>query len=488
MDYLKIIEESRDDMVKTLQELIAIKSVEDQPVEGAPFGIGVAEAFQYLLKKAQADGFEVENVDNYGGHLEFGGYMLDEEGQIVGTSDQVLGILGHLDVVPEGSGWDYDPYGGVLDGGKIYGRGALDNKGPMVAAYYAMKALKESGFVPEKKVRLIIGLDEETNWKGMEYYLSKEKAPDLGFTPDADYPAIQGEKGILVFQLAKKIGKTVGKGIQLRSLSGGTAANSVADYARAVIRSEKPGAYDKVRELAAKYRAEQCEQEGKPAYGGKLTCKGVGKSLEIAACGVSAHGAEPEKGLNAISLLLDFLGRIDIINDDVNEFVQFYRQHIGFELDGTAMDCGLSDHESGKLIFNVGKVDLDGEALILTINIRYPVTYSDEVVYEAMMPLVNQYNMGIVKLKHQPPLYRAKEDWLLQTLMAVYREHTGDQTGEPLVIGGGTYARAAENLVAFGSVFPGDLDLSHQANEYVEVDKLVLNAKIFADAIYRLAQ
>ena len=180
-DYLKLIDEYTDEMIAVLQELVRIRSVEAEPVETLekgllPFGAGVQEAFEYMLARGEADGFETENVDNYGGHIEFGGYELDEDGE------------------PEGdlSGWKFDPYEGVIEDGKIYGRGTDDDKGATLAAYFAMKALKDSGFVPAKKVRLILGLDEETNWDGMRYYLSKVKAPDFGFTPDADFPAING--------------------------------------------------------------------------------------------------------------------------------------------------------------------------------------------------------------------------------------------------------------------------------------------------------
>lgn len=486
MEYLKLIDNYKDDMIKMVQELVAIKSVEDKPAPNAPFGEGVAEAFHYMLKKAEEEGFESENIDNYGGHIEFGGYTLDEKGEIEATSEEIMGIIGHLDVVPEGKDWKYEPYAGHIEDGKIFGRGTIDDKGPIVAAFFAMKALKESGYIPEKKVRLILGLDEETNWKGMKYYLSKVKAPDFGFTPDAEYPAIHGEKGILVFQLAKKLGKTLAKGIELRSLSGGHAANMVADYARAVVRADKTDKYEKIKELVANYRDEKCSEKGHPAYGSKLNCKGVGKSLEIVAHGVSAHGASPECGVNAISVLMDFLGQLDIINDDVHDFIEFYNTHLGFEIDGTNMGCGLSDEPSGKLILNVGKVELEGEALILTLNVRFPVTLNEDIVYDSIMPVVNKYNMGIIKIKVQDPIYMPADDPMIKTLMDIYIEHTGDKESKPIVIGGGTYARAAKNIIAFGSVFPGEPELAHQKDEYIEIDKLILNAKIFADSIYRL--
>ena len=479
MEYLKFIEDNRGDMIKMLQELLAIRSVEEPGTDETPFGKGIHDAFLYMLGKAKSDGFDVENIDNYGGHIEFGGYVLDEEGDISGTCEEILGVLGHLDTVPEGNDWDFPPYGGEISEDKIYGRGAIDNKGPVVASYFAMKALKETGFVPEKKVRLILGLDEETNWKGMEKYLQKEPAPSIGFTPDAVFPVIHGEKGILVFELAKKINKATAKGLELRSLKGGSAANMVADYARAVVKSDKPGVYEKIKGKAAKYREKHKR---------KVNVKGVGKSLEITAKGISSHGARPESGLNAISIMMDFLGKLSFAGDDVNEFVSFYNEHIGFELDGASMGCGLSDEASGKLILNTGMIDMDNEAGILTMNIRYPVTMNENTVYDAIMPLVNKYDLGVVKIKNQPPIYFPKEAPIIRTLMDIYRRHTNDKKSEAIVIGGGTYARTAENLVAFGGVFPGQEDVSHKKNEFIEIDKMILMSKIYAEAIYELSK
>lgn len=480
MEYLNFIEKNKDEMVKTLQELIQIKSVVEpgitDPEKGfLPFGKGVHDCFSYLMEKAKADGFDVLNVDNYGGHIEFGGYTLDEEGEVIGTSEEIVGILGHLDVVPEGSDWKYDPYGGQLEDGRVYGRGASDDKGPVVATYYAMKAIMDSGVVPEKKVRLILGLDEETNWEGMNYYFSKEKAPDLGFTPDAEFPVIHGEKGILIFELAKKIGKTNNKGLILRTLTGGNAANMVADSARAVLRGES---YDLAKEIITNYKNET---------GHKVNWKGIGKSFEITTHGISSHGARPEQGLNAITIMMELLGRLPLVNEDMIEFIDFYNQYIGFELDGSKIGCGLQDEVSGKLVFNVGKVNLDSEAGRLLINVRYPVTLGEEDVYEAIMPTLNKHNFGIIRMKHQASIFFPAEDPMIVALMEIYREHTGDLDSQPLIIGGGTYARATKNVVAFGATFPGEEEIAHQKNEFVDIESLVKSSKIYADAIYRLA-
>ena len=479
MKYLELIENSRDDMITMLQELIAFRSVNEEGTADMPFGKGVHDSFFYMLNKAKQDGFDTENIENYGGHLEFGGYILDEEGDIIAKGDEVFGILGHLDVVSEGNDWDFMPFGGEISDGKIYGRGAIDNKGPIVAAYFAMKALKESGFVPEKKVRLILGLDEETKWVGMRKYLEKVKAPNLGFAPDAEFPVIHAEKGILIFELAKKFGKDISKGLELRSFKGGSAANMVADFARVVLRDEKTENYDKIKDEAAFYRNE---------YKRKVNVKGIGKSLEITVKGVSSHGARPEEGLNAISIMMDFLGRLHFANEEVNDFIAFYNEHIGFELDGSSLGCSMLDEASGNLILNTGLIDMDNKAGILTINIRYPVTKRDDDVYDAMMPVINKYNIGIVKGKNQKPIYFPKDDPMIKILMDIYKKHTGDDKSQPLVIGGGTYARAADNIVAFGAEFPGDENTAHKKNEYIEIDKMVLMAKIYAEAIYELSE
>lgn len=478
MQYLERIDSYREEMVKTLQELIAIPSVA-APAEGdMPFGKEIHRAFHFMLDLGKEEGFEVVNVDEFGGHLELPGYYKNDQGEPTDRSTETMGILAHLDVVPEGKDWDVPPYEGRVVDGRIYGRGTTDDKGPAVAAYFAMKALKDEGFVPSKNVRLILGLDEEagTGWQSLKAYFRQVEKPDFGFTPDAEFPAIHGEMGILIFEMVKKIGKTTRNGIELRSLTGGNAPNMVADHARAVLRAES---YDRIKELLAEYREET-------GYG--IQAKGIGKNLELTAQGVSSHGARPGQGLNAISILMGFLGRIDFVNEDVAEFIQFYQDHIGFHLHGEQIGCGFSDAISGSLIFNVGKVNLDDEAARLTINIRYPVTMDGEEIYNAMRPYLDAVNMGIVKLDHQKSIYIPKDDPLIVTLMDVYRKHTGDRDSEPLVIGGGTYARSMDHAVAFGMTFPGEPELAHQKNENLSIDQLILGAKIFAESIYELTK
>ncbi|MDD4390882.1 MAG: dipeptidase PepV [Eubacteriales bacterium] len=476
MDYLEFIKQYKDEFIETLQSLISIRSVAEKPQDSEkeglmPFGKGVHDAFKYMLGKAAADGFLIKNVDNYGGHIQFG------------EGEKIMGVLGHLDVVPEGEGWAFPPYEGVVIEGKMYGRGTADDKGPIVAAYYAMKALKDSGFKPAARVRLILGLDEETNWHGMRYYLDKEEAPDFGFTPDAEFPAINGEKGIITFQLAKKLGKSEPGGLEIRSLDGGNASNMVADWARAVLRSDESKIYDSIRDAATKYREENINESA-----AALKVKGIGKSLEITTKGLSAHGATPEKGINAIAIMMDFLGRLNFANDDINEFIDFYNKHIGFETTGKSLGCGFSDKPSANLSLNVGKISADKDASSLTLNVRYPVTFESEKVYDAIAETTAPYDIGIVKEKYQAPIYIPEDDVLIKTLQEVYCDRTGDTSSNPIVIGGGTYARACKGIVAYGAIFPGEPEVAHQTNEYIEIDKMLEAAAIYAEAIYRLTK
>ncbi|MBQ4649842.1 MAG: dipeptidase PepV [Firmicutes bacterium] len=472
MDYEKFLELNKEEMIFALQDVVRSNSEESEKFMGKngevyPFGQGVQEAFEKVLAMGEKMGFSVKNVDNYGGHIDF-----------VGTGPEIMGIIGHLDVVPAGSGWDFDPYGGEVADGKIYGRGTTDDKGPVISCLYAMKALKDAGYQPPCTIRLIIGLDEETHWNGMKYYFEREKRPDFGFTPDADFPVINGEMGMLVFSFAKKFAAAQGKGLQLRSVQGGTAPNSVADSCRSVVRSEQDGAYDRIKEQVREYREET---------GYKVNVKGVGKSLEITTTGIAAHGAKPDMGLNAISIMMDFLGRLNFVNEDHNDFIAFYNKHIGFCLDGEGLGIKISDEPSGTLIFNVGMIDLTPEAGKLVLNVRYPVTADGDQILDTLGQKIEKYGMGLIRTEHKLPIYMDLDSPVVKTLMDIYQKHTGDYESIPLVIGGGTYARSTPNIIAFGAQFPGDEDLMHQKNECLSIERFEQMTKIYAEAIYKLS-
>ena len=185
---------------------------------------------------------------------------------------------------------------------------------------------------------------------------------------------------------------------------------------------------------------------------------------------------------------MDFLGGLNFLNDGTTDFIEFYNSRIGYDIHGERIGCPLQDDISGRLIFNVGKIEVNRNTAKLTINIRYPVSECGENVYAGIMEVLDAYNIGIVKEREQAPINIDTDTELVATLMNVYRKHTGDTESKPLVIGGGTYARAMDNIVAFGARFPGEPELEHQRNERISADNLVKLTKIYAEAIYELAQ
>jgi succinyl-diaminopimelate desuccinylase len=471
MNLAKSLEENKSQALETLKELIRIKSDAGDPVTTAsgevyPFGQGVQDAFAYMLAKGQEFGFETADIDHYGGHIDFG------------SGDKTVGVVGHLDVVPAGEGWEFPPYGGEERDGYVCGRGTTDDKGPVVAALYAMKVLKDAGYEPERRIRLIMGLDEETSWQGMKHYLEHVKAPDYGFTPDGDFPVVNGEKGMLDFELARKLSRQPSEGLLLSRLSGGTAPNMVPESARAVVRNTDGAAYGHIKELAEEFRRET---------GHHIRTKGVGKAFEITTEGRAAHGAAPQDGLNAISIMFDFLGRLNFAADDINEFIDFYNTCIGYNVYGENIGCAASDRESGRLSFNNGLVSYDGESVTVHINIRYPVTCDQEQIYDGIMPFADKYELGIVKNVNFDPIYFDAESSLIKTMVDVYREKSGDRESSLMVMGGGTYAKAFKNLVAYGGLFPGDPDIMHQQNEKIEIKRFYQMIEIYCEAIYRLS-
>lgn len=466
MNFLDLIDEYKDEIIKTTQEVIKIKSVEEKPLPGMPFGEGPYKALEKTLQIAEDMGFETKNLEGYAGHID------------LGEGEEVVGVLAHLDVVPEGEGWIYGPYSGEIHDGKIYGRGTVDDKGPAVATLYAMKALKESGVELKRKIRLILGANEETGWGCMNYYFKHEKAPNMAFTPDAEFPVIHGEKGIIIFDLVYNKNSFTDGDIKLIDIKGGNAPNMVPDSAEAIL---------EVRDLSF---IEQSLRLCKEERNYPITISNDGNNVKVVAKGKSAHGSTPEKGENAITYLLAFLGEYIFARDSyIGMFLQFYNDKIAFKYHGEGIGCGFEDDVSGKLNFNVGMIKLEEENIVLTINVRYPIKTTSEEVYDAIRENLKDTNIELVaSSKDTKPLYVPKDDFLVEKLMNVYREFTGDMESQPITIGGGTYARAMENAVAFGPMFPGQVELAHQKDEYISIDHLMKITKIYAKALYELAK
>lgn len=471
MDFKNEFEKNKERFISDLQGLIRIPSVAGEAEGVFPFGKSVQDAFTYMLDLGSSMGFETKNVDYYGGHIDFPG---SEEG--------VMAVVGHIDVVPEGEGWTRDAFGGEVEDGWIYGRGTQDDKGPTMVGLYAMKILKDLGFQPKKTVRLILGLDEEDSWSGMKYYLEHEPAPDFGIVPDADFPLVQCEKGLLEFYLlrdGKENEKTAGDGsIVLERFTGGSAANVVAGRA-AVLIAGNPEALAKTQQLLL----EKAAQKG---YEVKLSVK-EGR-LDAEMTGEPSHAAFPERGKNAVSMLMDLIGELVFANEEANALVTFYNSRIGLSYDGSKIGCDMEDELSGKLTFNVGKISFGEGITKLTIDIRYPVTKSKDDVCEIIERALQGSGFRMEVFDHIKSIYQESDNPVVVTLLDVYREISGDFDTKPSAIGGATFARAIPNCMAFGALFPGDPELEHQKDEKIEIAQLIKAGIIYAEAIYRLAR
>lgn len=447
----------KEEIIRGVQEAIRIKSVECELKEGKPFGEDLHKALEHSLKLSESLGFKTVNVDNMLGYAEYG------------QGDEMVAVLGHLDVVPEGEGWSYPPYGAEIHDGKIYGRGATDDKGPTIGALYALKAIKDLNISLKRRVRIFFGLNEETGSKCVKYYVDNGgELPVCGFTPDAEYPIINGEKGIVRCKYKRRL--TQQGDMQIISISGGIAVNVVPDYAEAVIEMPKYKMAD-VSKLA-----EGIEE---------IKIKEKEDSLIVRSYGVSAHGSTPENGKNAITHLLLFLRKLDF-KGDAKEFIDFMNEYIELDVHGRKLGIYLEDEISGKFVFNLGVISGNNEEIEIDINMRYPVTKSYEDFIDVFKEKMTSGKMVETMLRHKASLYVSPETPFIKKLQKVYEEKTGDKA-ELISIGGGTYAKSMPNVVAFGPIFRGEPMVEHKPDEYIEIDALIKNVQIMAAAICELA-
>lgn len=463
MNWIDEVQKRKQDLIRDTQSFLQIKSVLDEKTksETAPFGEGIQKALLALLNKGEEEGFLVKNVDSYAGHIEFG------------QGEEIVGILCHIDVVPEGDGWQSDPFGADIRDGKIYARGALDDKGPTMAAFYAMKIVKDLGFTLNKRVRMIIGTDEESDWRCVEHYFKHEEMPDLGFAPDADFPIIFAEKGIIDAKLVlQEVAETEGDYL-LKSFHSGRRYNMVPDYAKAKLSIK--GNAEHIQSLFYDFLEEF-------HINGDIQIETEEAVLQVK--GVSAHGMEPNNGVNAGVLLALFLERL-FLNKRGHMFISEITSKFANDTRGVNLNIASSDEISGQLTVNVGIMSYkDGEDGYIGLNIRYPVTGDSELV---RINLENLKAFQLVEFNDSKPHHVDQNDPLIKTLQKVYENQTGEKA-KLISIGGGTYARSLKSGVAFGPLFPGRPDIAHQKDEYIEIDDLLKATAIYAEAIYELAK
>ena len=462
IDYSKLdarIEELRDELIADIQAWVAIPSVQGAPVEGKPFGENVAKALDLALDTARKYGFETRNIDYYAGDIS------------MGSGEQTMGMLAHLDIVPVGEGWTHDPFGGEIADGKIFGRGTIDDKGPALCALYAMRAVRDCGIELKDGVRLILGCDEETGMTDMRYYASKVKMPDYGFSPDAGFPVINIEKGGTNVELTWQGGGEAE--IPVLELYAGERSNVVPAYAKAVV----CGCADEIAKKIAAHAAEVNQ---------KLYVKDLGEGkVEISAEGVLSHGSLPEQGVNAASVLLIALKAIGA-GANMQPALDMMTTCIGMEPDGKSLNIKCDDELSHNLSCNLGILRWDGEKFSATLDIRYPLCTNEVEILGNIVKTVSKYGVCVRQKSGHVPHHIPAEHKIVRGLMQVYNEITGEDA-KPLAIGGGTYSRMMPNTVAFGVVFPEEEDCCHIADEYICIDSMMKATRIYAHAIAELA-
>lgn len=442
--------EMQDEIIASIQKNVKINSVRGEEKPDAPYGEGPKEALLDLLELGEKMGFKTGHADYRMGWIEYG------------EGEEMVGVLGHVDIVPAGDGWDHPALGGEIHDGVIWGRGVIDDKGPTVGAIYAMKAIRDLNLPIDRRIRVLFGCDEECGCSCAEYYVNNGyEMPTIGFTPDAEFPAIFCEKGITIFTAGTKIYHK--SRIDVECFEGGTAPNAVPGYCKLIVNGPL-----KVTETEG---VSVTEEDGKTI---------------VEAHGVSAHGSTPHLGDNAIIKLLIAVKENEF-GGDFQQLVDFLLEKIGTETNGKSLDVNYVDDETGETTVNLGIVSCDGENIKFTLDVRYPKNAEAKVVDDKIINQINSYTLDVLDKSNQKLLYVPKDSELVTKLVKVYEEETGEKL-EPIAIGGGTYAKEFPNMVAFGPTFPGDPDIIHQANERVEVAKLMRSFQITAAAMYELAK
>jgi len=456
-------EKYKEDFLEDLQTLLKVDSVRDdeQATDEFPVGPGPAKALKTFLDMGERDGFKIKQLENWAGHIEYG------------EGDETLGILGHVDVVPVGSGWDTDPFKPEIKDGKLYARGASDDKGPTMAAYYALKMIKDLELPVSKRARVIIGTDEESDWQGMTHYLENETEPDFGFSPDAMFPIINGEKGNFTIHL--EVGGNNAGATRLVSFGSGLRPNMVPQDAEAVVvANDLEGVEASFNDYIA---AQPDSVKGESVVGeNDITLKVIGKS---------AHGASPENGVNAGTYLASFLNELPF-EEDAKTFVQVVANYLHEDPKGEKLNIAATDETMGQLSSNAGVFSFHEDRTgFITINMRYPQGTNEQEIEEQFNETLKDENVKVVPQPGKEPHYVSGEDPLVKTLLDVYGRQT-DYEAHEKVIGGGTYGRLLKRGVAFGAMFPDSQDTMHQPNEFMAVDDLTRAISIYAEAIYEL--
>lgn len=456
--YVEIL---RDEIINSTCKIINIPSVfSDADAPDIPFGKNTLLALNYMLNLGKKFGFRTKNIDNKCGYIEFG------------EGDKLLGIIAHLDVVPADDSWTYSPFNATIDNNNIYGRGAIDDKGPAVAALYAMKIVSDN-YKINKRVRLILGLNEENDWKCIERYKQTEEMPLISFSPDANFPCIYAEKtieSIFIKEIYKKDEKLYIKSISTNN----NAINVVPKFCEV----------DLCFDSSISNTIEDILKNIISSYNYNITFERISnKQIKLISKGIASHAAHPELGDNAISKLIIVLNDLFTYYIIPVDILNYFVQYIGDDYTGKNLEINFND-ESGFLTLNTAQFSLKDDNLSIGFNLRIPVTIDYNKIEDSFRKNCTN-NIDVIVSRIQEPLYISKDNNLVKTLCDIFNEYNNTHF-EPQAIGGGTYARAFDNCISFGPQMPGEKDMCHQSDEYISIDNLLFCCKVYTEAILSL--
>ena len=468
----QIVDRDRDELLATVAESVRIASVKAEARPGMPFGEGVHRALEHALAVGERLGFEVGQLDGYAGWIDYG------------QGEELIGVLSHVDVVPVGkeSDWNHPPFGAEIANGVMYGRGTADDKGPLFSSLYGLKAMRDAGLRTSKRIRFVLGTDEESGWGGIKRYLETEEVPSRGFSPDGMFTVVNREKGGNVFRWVGSDASRAATGVRLCALHGGTAPNNVPDEASARL-CGTAAAHERIRAAIVAATGER------PNASFEMELEDDGDTVVIHSKGRSAHAMCPEKGINAVSELLRLLSKLDLEDDGATRFASQLDRRVGFDTTGGLLGMAWSDEASGALTVNLGQIAVTANEAVAVLDIRSPVSFPCCDVLQQMQTVLGEEetDLDLEVQKQSEPLYVPDEDPLIQTLSRVYTRVTGREAILH-AIGGGTYARAIRDCVCFGAVYPGDEITVHRPNERASIEQMILNAKVYGHALYELAK
>lgn len=451
----------REEFINDIVRLVAVKSIsgEGGALPGAPYGKGCREVLDLATKMAEEKGFHVRNFDNR---------VITAD---LNDKEPELGMLAHLDVVPEGEGWNSDPYKAVVKDGKIYGRGASDNKGPAVCSMHAMRAAKEINPDLSKGCRVIMGSDEELGFSDIHYYLTVEKCPPKTFVPDVAFPVMNTEKGRYYPTFEAKY--TASNELpRIVSFESGHTTNIVPEGASFVVEG--------MSAAAVKTACDDCTERTKVAF----TVTEQDGKVQVEAKGASGHAAYPKVSNSALTASLEVIANLPLAKcpsyDALCGLHELFPHGDGY---GRAVGIAQKDEIAGDLTCSFTILKYTPESLWIQFDSRTPLCANKENVADVLEAKLAPYGLEVIAAKEMvPPHHVPEESDFVQTLLHIYEDYTG-QPGYCNTAGGNTYGHDIEGAVVFGAEFPGDDSTAHTANEFCEIDKLILAAKMFTQAI-----